>query len=62
MVKRRAFIKELKNFAKETGQHFAEEEGAKHTKVYIGDKQTTVPRHSEINEITADAIRKQLGK
>lgn len=37
------------------------QEGSKHTKVRLGDKRSVVPRHKEINNITAEAIKKQLG-
>lgn len=36
-------------------------EGGSHTKVSIGENHTVVPRHNEINEITARAILKQMG-
>lgn len=38
-------------------------EGAKHTKVYLNDKQTTLPRHGnqEIGEGLRRAILRQLG-
>ena len=36
-------------------------EGGSHTKVQIGDKRTVVPRHNEINEITARKILQQMG-
>lgn len=35
-------------------------EGSKHTKVYLNGKQTTLPRHREINDILVRAIKKQL--
>jgi mRNA interferase HicA len=35
-------------------------EGGSHTKVQIGDRQSVVARHAEINEITAKAIIKQM--
>lgn len=35
-------------------------EGTKHTKAYLNGKQTTIPRHKEVNEITAKNIIKQL--
>jgi mRNA interferase HicA len=43
------------------GARFAE--GAKHTKVYLNDKQTTLPRHGsqEIGEGLRRAILRQLG-
>ncbi len=37
------------------------DEGGKHTKVYLNGKQSTIPRHREIKEFTAQAILKQLG-
>ncbi|WP_218000066.1 hypothetical protein [Janibacter anophelis] len=36
-------------------------EGGSHTKVSIGERSSVVPRHSEINEMTALAILKQMG-
>lgn len=36
-----------------------ESEGGKHTKFYIDGKRVIVPRHNEINEMTAQAILKQ---
>ncbi|WP_165422587.1 hypothetical protein [Pseudoxanthomonas winnipegensis] len=36
-------------------------EGAKHTKVYLGKKQCTLPRHTEISDQLAERILKQLG-
>jgi mRNA interferase HicA len=34
-------------------------EGGNHTKVIIGNRTEMVPRHSEINEMTAKAIIRQ---
>ena len=42
------------------GQGATFKEGAKHTKAYLNGKQTTIPRHREVNEITAKKIIKQL--
>ncbi len=36
-------------------------EGGNHTKVVIGTRRSVVPRHSEINELTARAILTQMG-
>ncbi len=36
-------------------------EGSKHTKVYLNDKQSTIPRHNEIKDNLVKAIKKQLG-
>jgi len=54
-VKRRDLIK----FLSEIGAEF--KEGSKHTKCYLNDKQTTIPRHTEIDENLVKAIKKQLG-
>lgn len=35
-------------------------EGANHTILRVGDHEFPVPRHSEINECTAQAIMKEL--
>jgi mRNA interferase HicA len=35
-------------------------EGGNHTKVSIGNRTEMVPRHNEINEMTAKAIIRQL--
>ncbi len=54
-------MKLLRAEAKRRGEEIAITEGGNHTKVTIGGDRTTVPRHSEINEITATAILKQMG-
>lgn len=53
-MKRRDLIK----FLSELGAEF--KEGSKHTKVYLNDKQSTVPRHTEIDDYLVKAIKKQL--
>jgi mRNA interferase HicA len=51
---------EFKRFLTARGATFTE--GAKHTKVYLNGKQTTLPRHSqELGEGLRRAILKQLG-
>jgi len=54
-------MKELARHAHALGLPLDVTEGANHTKVRIGDLRTTVPRHREINEVTARAILKQMG-
>ncbi|MES3040026.1 MAG: type II toxin-antitoxin system HicA family toxin [Pseudomonadota bacterium] len=50
---------EFRRWLAEQGATF--EEGAKHTKVYLNGKQTTLPRHAkEIGEGLRKAIMKQL--
>ena len=36
-------------------------EGKRHTKVWLGPRQSTIPRHIEIPNQLAHAIRRQLG-
>lgn len=43
------------------GVEYREVEGGNHTKVWIGDQQTVVARHTEINELTAKSILKHMG-
>lgn len=51
---------EFRRWLAEQGAIF--EEGAKHTKVYLDGKQTTLPRHAkEIGEGLRKAVLKQLG-
>lgn len=59
MMKRRDLMKRLGRIAEERGERLEIIEGGSHTKVAIGDTQTVVPRHREINERTAKAIMKQ---
>jgi predicted RNA binding protein YcfA (HicA-like mRNA interferase family) len=61
MMKRRDLLKKLERIAKDRGEAVEYREGGSHTVVKVGDKQTVVPRHSEINEITAKKIIKQIG-
>lgn len=49
---------DLIKLLREQGATF--KEGTKHTKAYLNGKQTTIPRHKEVNEITAKNIIKQL--
>lgn len=53
-------MKRLAKIAKAAGEEVVTREGGSHTVVTIGDRQTTVPRHNEINEMTAKAILKQM--
>ena len=46
--------------ARERGLDVEWLEGASHTKVRVGGVQTTIPRHSEVNEITARSILRYL--
>ena len=55
MTKRRVLIRELLD------DGWTMSEGANHTKFRKGNKTVVVPRHNEIKESTADAIRRQAG-
>lgn len=59
-MKRTDLMKRLRKIAKAEGVEVETREGGSHTVVKIGERQTTVPRHNEINEITAKAILKQM--
>lgn len=53
-------MKRLKDIAAAKGVEFDDKQGGSHTKILFGGKSiTTVPRHNEINEITAKNIIKQ---
>ena len=54
-------ISEFRRQLRALGARF--EEGAKHTKVYLNDRQSTLPRHAtqDIGEPLRRAILRQLG-
>lgn len=54
-------MKKLAAHAKSLDVPMVVTEGGSHTKVVIGDKRTVIPRHGEVNEITAKQILKQMG-
>lgn len=58
-MKRRDIVKKLKRLAKEHSLPYYEKEGGNHTKCYIGEAHVTLPRHKEINELTAQGIIKE---
>lgn len=49
-------MKHLKKIAKELELPFVVKEGSRHTRVYVGDNVTHVPRHIEISDHLAQAI------
>jgi len=59
-VKRGELIKRIAKIAKRKGTTAIFTEGGRHTHVQLGDRQTTIPRHNEINERTANGILKHL--
>nr|WP_211579409.1 type II toxin-antitoxin system HicA family toxin [Mobiluncus mulieris] len=52
---------DITRHAKSINAQLTLKEGGAHTIVRLGDRQTVVPHHTEINEITARQIMKQLG-
>lgn len=54
-------MSKIAEYARSSGQTLTVEEGGRHTKVKVGDKQTVVPRHKEISDYTAASILKQIG-
>lgn len=59
-MKRGDLVKRLRQTAKAKGLELETvREGANHTLYRIGSKQFPVPRHREINEMTAQGILKQ---
>jgi hypothetical protein len=58
-VKRRELLKRIGAAARSRGLTLEQvREGANHTIFRVGDYEFPVPRHSEINEYTAQAIMK----
>lgn len=55
-MKRRKLIKAINELAKKRGVTPEWSQGSNHLKVKIGAVQTTIPRHLEVNEITAKSI------
>lgn len=59
-MKRRDIIKAIDRIAKSEGMEAIYTEGGNHTKVRIGNRSTAIPRHNEVNEITARNIIKTI--
>lgn len=55
-MKRKQLLRRLRDIAKSRHMPIHIREGGSHTVVTIGSAQTSVPRHSEINEVTARHI------
>jgi hypothetical protein len=53
-------MKRLAGLARTHGVELTTIEGGSHTKVTVGSVQTTVPRHAEINELTARGILRHV--
>jgi len=61
-MKRRDLVKQINQIAKDNNHTPVWSEGGNHSKVTLGTTTITVPRHSEINELTAQAIVNQARK
>ena len=60
-MKRRELIKRISRAAKSSDLSWdLAREGAEHTLYRLGSKPVVIPRHNEINEVTAQAIMKDL--
>jgi hypothetical protein len=57
-MKRRAVMQELARLARTSNVTMTVTEGGKHTKVELGSMTLIVPRHNEVNEMTARGILK----
>ncbi|MFE4195322.1 hypothetical protein ACFRJ9_05625 [Paenarthrobacter sp. NPDC056912] len=62
MVKRKDLLRMLEGIAKRRGEPIEYREAGSHTVARVGNRQVAIPRHSEINEITAKKIIKQIGE
>ena len=61
-MKRAELLKTIRKAAKVGGVEFVlVREGSEHSIYRYGSQQVVVPRHRELNEITARAILKDLG-
>ena len=59
-MKRSEVLKRIRKAAKARGVEYAEQELTRHTGITVGGISTTVPRHSEIQDLMAQVIFKQL--
>lgn len=55
-MKRRDLLRQLRRMARDRGVDYVEREGGRHSVVCVGEAMVTVPRHREINEMTARNI------
>ncbi|KAB8295611.1 hypothetical protein [Bifidobacterium avesanii] len=55
-MKRKDLIRTINDLARSRGLACEWRQGGRHTVVRVGDAQASIPRHREINEITARSI------
>ncbi len=61
MTKRSDILKAIRRHAKAIDEEVRVVEGGNHTRVWIGDRYTTIGRHREIPDLAARKIYRQLG-
>ncbi|MEZ5211862.1 type II toxin-antitoxin system HicA family toxin [Gordonia sp. (in: high G+C Gram-positive bacteria)] len=61
MTKRREIMQTIAAHARANDLHMRLVEGGSHTRVWLGDRYTTVPRHREIPDRLAQQILRQIG-
>lgn len=61
MTKRKEILRQLKEFARERELEMRVKEGSNHTRIWVGKRYTTLPRHNEIDDKLAAKIYKQIG-
>ncbi len=59
-MKHGELVKRINRIAKAQGVKAIYTEGTRHTHVRVGECRTTLPRHSDVNELTAKGILKFL--
>jgi hypothetical protein len=59
-MKRTVVLKKIAKAAKTAGVEFSTKELTNHTGVTVGAVRTTIGRHSEVSEGTAEALYRQL--
>ncbi len=59
-MKRADVLKKIRKAAKAQGLAYTERELTRHTGITVGDVSTTVARHTEIPDLFAETIFKQL--
>ncbi len=59
-MRRRDLLKRIRQAAKEANVAFRLEEGGNHTKLWLDNEWTTVPRHNQLDERLAAEIFKQV--
>lgn len=60
MTKRNELLRVIRRYAREQGAELRIVEGGNHTRVWVGERYATIPRH-EIDDKVARGILKQIG-